>query len=180
MMDESNIPKHSYLHAFCYKPGIHFEQQENDEEVILKLRGHPITQLPWILNGIIFFIILFFVDWVFFKSLSPEQFLIINLLSGAMVLSYWWFNFLAYYFNVGIITNKRIIDMDYQSVMFRESSETTFDKIEDVTSISSGYIASLFNFGDVIVQTAGTNANIQFLKVPKSDDVVKIINSYSK
>ena len=164
-MDEQNDPKHLYLHSYCYKPGINFEQQEEDEEVILKIRAHPITQVPWMVNGLILFTILFFVDWVFSKSLSPEQFLIINLLSGAMVFSYLWFNFLSYYFNVGIITNKRIIDMDYQSVMFREISETNFDKIEDVTSISGGYIASLFNFGDVIVQTAGTSANIQFLKV---------------
>ena len=179
-MDDNNVPQHLYLHAYCFKPGIHFEQQDEDEEIILKLRAHPITQIPWLINGLILFIVLFFVDWAFSKSLTPDQLLIINLLSGVLVLSYLWFNFLSYYFNVGLITNKRIIDMDYQSVMFREISETNFDKIEDVTSISGGYIASLFNFGDVIVQTAGTSANIQFIKVPKSQDVVTIINHLSK
>ena len=179
-MDDHNVPQHLYLHSYCYKPDVRFDQQDEDEEVILKIRAHPITQVPWIINGLILFLVLFFVDWAFSKSLSSEQFLIINLLSGAMVLSYLWFNFLSYYFNVGIVTNKRIIDMDYQSVMFREISETNFDKIEDVTSISGGYIASLFNFGDVVVQTAGTSANIQFLKVPKSQDVVTIINHFAK
>lgn len=179
-MDDNNVPQHLYLHAYCFKPEIHFEHQDEDEEIILKIRAHPITQVPWILNGLILFVILFFVDWVFSKALTPDQFFIINLLSGVMVLSYFWFNFLSYYFNVGLVTNKRIIDMDYQSVMFREMSETNFDKIEDVTSISGGYIASLFNFGDVIVQTAGTSSNIQFIKVPKSQDVVTIINHLAK
>ena len=48
--------------------------------------------------------------------------------------------------------------------------------IEDVTSRSSGYFASLFDFGDIYIQTAGTNANIELLKTPKSVEVENIIN----
>lgn len=179
-MIDHTIPAHYTFHAFCIKPGIRFNEQEKDEEVILKLRAHPITQLPWIFNGLILFIVLLFIDWVFFKSLTQDQFFIINLLSIVMIISYFWFNFLSYYFNIGLVTNKRIIDMDYHSVMFREISETNFDKIEDVSALSSGYFASLFNFGDVFVQTAGTTVNIQFLKVPRAGEVVSIINRLAK
>ena len=38
-------------------------------------------------------------------------------------------------------------------------------------------MASLFNFGNVFVQTAGNELNIEFTNVPGSSDVVKIINS---
>ena len=179
-MIDHTIPAHHTFHAFCIKPGIRFNEQEEDEEVILKLRAHPITQLPWMLNGLILFIILSFIDWVFFKSLTQNQFFIINLLSIVMIISYLWFNFISYYFNIGLVTNKRIIDMDYHSVLFREISETNFDQIEDVSALSSGYFASLFNFGDVFVQTAGTNINIQFLKVPRAGEVVSIINRLAK
>ena len=179
-MIDHTVPAHHTFHSFCIKPGIRFTEQRDDEEVILKLRAHPITQLPWMLNGMILFIVLSFIDWVFFKSLTPDQLFIINLLSIVMILSYLWFNFISYYFNIGLVTNKRIIDMDYHSVMFREISETNFDKIEDVSALSSGYFASLFNFGDVFVQTAGTIVNIQFLKVPKAGEVVSIINRLAK
>ena len=61
--------------------------------------------------------------------------------------------------------------------MYREVSETQFNKVEDVTSKSSGYIASLFNYGDIYIQTAGTNANLELVKVPKPVEVEDIINN---
>ena len=73
-MDDNNVPQHLYLHSYCYKPGINFEQKEVDEEVILKIRAHPITQIPWIINGVILFLVLFFVDWAFSKSYQQSSF----------------------------------------------------------------------------------------------------------
>lgn len=175
-MNQERIDSHKVLHSFCIRPNIRFENQEDDEEVILVLRAHPVTLIPWILNGFILLILLFFLDFALGSFLSGTQFFFANFLAITFILSYFWFNFLGYFFNVGIITNKRIIDLDFHAVIYKEVTETIFSKIEDITAKSGGYFASLFNFGDVFIQTAGTETNVEFLKVPMPNEVVKIIN----
>ncbi len=174
-MDQERKSSHKVLHSFCIKPKIKFENQENDEEVLLVLRAHPVTLIPWILNGLILLVLLIFLDFVLGSFLTPGQFFFVNFLAITFILSYYWFNFLGYFFNVGIITNKRIIDLDFHAVIYKEVTETIFSKIEDITAKSGGYFASLFNFGDVFIQTAGAEVNIEFLKVPFPNEAVKII-----
>ena len=50
-------------------------------------------------------------------------------------------------------------------------------KIEDVTSKTGGFLSSIFDYGNVFVQTAGTEANIEFVNIPKPSQVAQIINS---
>lgn len=177
-MDLTKTPSHKFLHSFCIRPDVRFDIQEKDEEVILVLRAHPITLLPWIINSIILFILLILVNIVFGSILSPAQFFLLNLTVIIFILSYLWFNFLAFFFNVGIVTNKRVIDIDFSTVIYREVTDANLDKIEDITSKSGGYFASLFDYGNVFIQTAGTDVNIEFLKIPKPAQVVGIINSF--
>lgn len=166
------------MHSFCIRPDAKFDIQESDEEVILILRAHPITLLPWIISGFILFILLIFTNIVFGSSLSSSQSFILNLILVVFILSYLWFNFLSYFFNVGIVTNKRVIDIDYSSVIYRELTEASLTKIEDITAKSGGYFESLFNYGNVFIQTAGTaEVNVEFLKVPKPNQVVSVIDT---
>jgi len=71
-----------------------------------------------------------------------------------------------------------VIDIDFSTVIYREVTEAGLKQIEDITSKSGGYFASLFDYGDVFIQTAGTDVNIEFLKIPKPAEVVSIVNSF--
>lgn len=168
---------HHYFHAFCVRPSIHFETQESGEQVILVLRAHPITLLSWIINAIILAILLFFLNFVLVQFLSPTQILFIDIFGIAMILAYLWFNFLNWFFNVGIVTDKKIVDVDFHAIIYKEVNYTQLNHVEDVTAKSAGYLSSLFNFGNIFIQTAGTEINLEFLKVPKPSQVAKIINS---
>ena len=176
-MEDLKIPSHSLLHSFCIRPKAKFETQMDKEEIFLVLRAHPITQLPWILNGIFLIILLIFVNIVASQVFSTGQLFILNIGVVAFVFGYYWFNFLSYFFNVGIVTNHRIVDVDFHAVIYKEITEARINKVEDITAKSGGYIASLFNFGNVYVQTAGNEHNIEFIAIPRPSDVVKIINS---
>lgn len=170
-------PSHHLLHSFCIKPNYRFETQHPNENIILVLRAHPITQLSWILNSIFLIIGLVFLNFLFFNFLSPTQTLFANLFGVAVIFSFIWFNFLSWYFNVGIVTNERILDIDYHSVIYREITETKLNKVEDVTAKSGGFFASIFDYGNVFIQTAGTEANIEFMKIPRPSEITKIINN---
>lgn len=176
-MENNREQAHHLWHSYCINPDIRFESQESGEIPLLVLRAHPFTQLPWILNTIFIFIILFLIIVFLVPYLSPSQLFFI-LVSGLMFgISYVWFNFLNWFFNVGIISSKRIIDVDYYSVIYKEVSETHLHRVEDITSKTGGYFESFFDYGDVFIQTAGKEAHIEFLNVPKPTEVVRAINN---
>src|SRR3989344_2221886 len=179
-MEDSKQKQHNIFHSYCIKPNIRFESQQDDEEVLLVLRPHPISQIPWIINGLILFVLLILVDIIFFNSLTLSQFIVINALSISFIGAFFWFNFLAYFFNVGIVTTHRIVDGDYNTVFYKDVAETIYSKIEDISTKSPGILASFFDYGDIYIQTAGSNMNVQFESVPKPAEVTKTITNLSE
>lgn len=82
---------------------------------------------------------------------------------------------LMYYLNIQIITNIRIVDVTQTGLFSHVVSELHIDKIEDVTSKIHGFFGTIFNYGDVYVQTAGTVERFEFLEVPNPSGIEKII-----
>ncbi|MCL4374756.1 PH domain-containing protein [Patescibacteria group bacterium] len=167
---------HHVLHAFCVRPNVRFEAQSDNEQVILVIRAHPVTQIYWIINAFAFVMALFGANYFMVNFLTTSQVVFINGLAVAVIFSYLWVNFLTWYFNVGIITNERVVDVDLSSLIYREVTYSNLNKIEDVTSKGGGFIASLFNYGDVYIQTAGTEVNIEYINIPRPAEVAKLIN----
>lgn len=175
-MENNNNQSHQLLHSYCFRPIVRFETQGVNEQVILILRAHPITQLQWVINTFIIIILLVVLNYIFPSFFSLRQIIYINIFGVAFILSYIWFNFLSWFFNVGIITSERIIDVDFHNVIYKEVTATKLDKVEDVTSKTGGYFQSFFDYGNVFIQTAGTEANIEFMNVPKPSDVSRVIH----
>lgn len=167
----------TFLKAFIQNPKISGDFKEKEEEIILLVRAHPVTQIYWFLNGIFIFFILMALNYVFFSYLNLSQKLFINVFVTVVILSYWWFNFLSWFFNVGIITNKRIIDIDFYGLIYKEITSAKLEKIEDITVKSGGFLASIFNFGNIFIQTAGTEVNIEFFNIPSPNKVRDLINN---
>ena len=83
--------------------------------------------------------------------------------------------FVFYYLNIQIITNIRIVDITQTGLFSHTISELHIDKIEDVTSQTTGVLGTVFNYGDVFVQTAGTVERFEFLDVPNPASIEKVI-----
>jgi uncharacterized membrane protein YdbT with pleckstrin-like domain len=91
------------------------------------------------------------------------------------VVTLFFIGWLDYYLDVAIITNERIMDIDQQSLFNRRESELRFSKIQDVTGSVQGILATMLDFGDVIVQTAGTQEEFILDKVPHPHRIAKLI-----
>lgn len=170
------ITAHKLFHSFCIYPELKFETQGDDEQVVLVLRAHPITQIPWLLNAFMLSVALIVINLLLPPIFNGLQFMFLNFFWIAIIFAYAWFNILSWLFNVGIITSERVIDIDFSSVVYREVTETPLNRIQDITNKSGGFLESFIDFGDIFVQTAGTEPNIEFLNTPKPTVVVKIIN----
>ncbi|MDE2311555.1 MAG: PH domain-containing protein [Patescibacteria group bacterium] len=83
--------------------------------------------------------------------------------------------FLFYYLNLQIITDLRIVDVTQEGLFSHTISELHIDKIEDVTSQTTGFFGTIFNYGNVYVQTAGTVERFEFVAVPQPNAIEKLI-----
>jgi hypothetical protein len=173
---EENQQANCLFRSFCLRPNVRFETQREEEKIILLVRAHPVTQLHYIINSVVFLIFLVFLNLIPIPYLTFSQLIFINLMGIVFIFSYLWINFLKWFFNVGIVTNERVIDIDFSHLTYKEFTQAKIGKIEDVTSKINGYIDNIFNYGNIFVQTAGTDPNIEFMHVPKPNEVVKIIN----
>jgi hypothetical protein len=85
-----------------------------------------------------------------------------------------------WYFNMGIVTNKQIIDVDFSALSFRNVSRTELDHIEDITVKVSGFASSIFDFGNIFIQTAGSEINTEFINIPHPSRAAHIIQDILK
>lgn len=173
---ETAKPESKSLNSYMLHPTYKFETQKANEHLFLLVRAHPFTQLGWIINTVALVFLLIFLNFFFAYFLSSTQLIYLNVFVGVAIFSYAWYNFLSWYFNVGVITNERIVDIDFYNILYKEVSEANISKVEDVTSKVGGFFGSFFSFGDVFVQTAGTEKNIEFLGVPNPTEIVSLIN----
>ncbi len=77
--------------------------------------------------------------------------------------------------NAFILTATRIVDVDQRGFFHRVVSETTFDKVQDVSYIMKGIAATIFRYGSVVIQTAGTAANLELIGVRHPQRVQDLI-----
>lgn len=160
---------------------IRFPGQQNDERVLLFMRRHWMS-FVMVASIVFMMVIMPIVMLVFFNLLNfnvqgvivsafesmesaypavrAQQFTIF-LLSAYyfLVFSYFLVLWLDYYFDITIVTNERIIDIQQSGLFNRSVSELYLQQIQDVSGKQVGLIQSLFGFGNVFVQTAGSKSN---------------------
>ena len=169
------------LSAFAALPSkTSFETQERDEPIVLFLRRHWITNVSWVLLALgllaIPLILGFFPSNPLMDVLPPRFQVFIYILWFLLILSFVFEKFLGWFFNIYIITDERVIDVDFYSMIYKQVASAALDKIEDITYRTGGLSGSLFNFGNILIQTAGQQPNIEFESVPMPSKVVAILN----
>ncbi|MEN8253748.1 MAG: hypothetical protein ABFQ62_05245, partial [Patescibacteria group bacterium] len=129
-------PSKNPFDAFAPKPeGIFFDAQDREEQVVLLLRRHPITQIKWFLIAIVLlFFPLVFQLMPLGDLLSPRFALAALFLWYLIITGFIMESFLSWFFNVFIITDERVIDVDFLSLIYKNVSAAKIDNIEDITA----------------------------------------------
>ncbi len=159
-----------------------FPSQQLDETIHLVVREHWVFLLFRLLV-VVFLFVLLLAFQTYGPSVIPGLFIgtaakVVTLLGQVYTLALVMTVFLIwvfYYLNIQVITNLRVVDIDQHGLFSRRISELHIDKIEDVTSESNGPVATVFQYGNVYVQTAGTIDRFEFDRVPAPEQIEKII-----
>ena len=159
-----------------------FPGQQEGEQIYLLIRQHWIILATQMLFVLLFLAIFAGINYAL-KIYLPagldarlmqainmgKDLYLLFLLLGSFIL------FTIYYLNVQIVTNQRVVDITQNGLLSHTVAELDLSHIEDVTTEVKGLLPTLFNFGDVYVQTAAEKERFVFSNIPNPADVQKLI-----
>jgi hypothetical protein len=176
-------PVHLFT-TFTKNPrGISFAEQEDGEEIVLFLRRDFITNVPWIIAAVALSIIPFLIRFIFvstgFSLFSLPHHISIVLLTFyyLIVLGFAFANLVTWFYNIGLITTKRGVDIDFTELTTINVSTASLPDIKDVEYTQSGFFQSLFDYGDIRVRIVASGEVFTFEKVPRPTDVAGVISN---
>lgn len=174
-------PGKEMMGAYSVRPGKRFINEQEDEEVVLLLRAHPITNLKWILIAMVMIIVPEVLTAAGAFADVPLKFMVMGkLVWYLVVLAYGLERFLNWYYSVFIVTNERVVDVDFVNLLTRVMSYANLNHIEEPSMVAGGFFRSLFKYGDVFVPTAAEGQASEARAVPYPDRAISIISELSE
>jgi uncharacterized membrane protein YdbT with pleckstrin-like domain len=134
--------------------------------------------------------------WVLFRSLWLTLLLLIAMLAiilppisafagafagpllavlGFIAFANFLWNLVDYLNDYYIVTDQRVIHRERVVLIYDAQDETPMGKVQNVTVDRPGFLYTLFDMGNVRIETQGTRANIQFEFAPKPEVPNKLI-----
>lgn len=172
------------MSTFITNPNnMRYDGEDSDEKILYVLRQSHLTNIGWTLGLLAMACIpivlgpyLFALITPFVNYFSPFVFIMTAVSWYLAIFGLWLFNFLSWYFNVYIITNKKIIDFDFYGLTYKNISDTLIGNVEDVTAKINGPLRMIFDIGDVYIQTAAEHREFDFANVDNPGKIRDIIS----
>jgi hypothetical protein len=132
-----------------------FESQNSKELILIMARRHVATNIGWVMAVLaLSFIPLFWGEFPLIALVdSGVRFGILSLWYLGLLL-FAFQKMLLWFYNIYIVTDERIIDVDFFGLLYKNINVTQIRNVEDVNYSQIGLLSSIFNFGDIVIQTA--------------------------
>lgn len=151
---------------------------------MLMLRRHWFSFVPAVcqvlaLNLLPIGVLIFFLyglDWA--PPTDGLWYVVGVLITGLYYMVAWltfYHAFVDYHLDVWVLTDERIVNIEQQGLFDRTISELNIAKVQDVTSEVHGKIQTLFDYGNVYIQTAAEQQRFAFLQVPHPEEVARLV-----
>jgi len=164
-----------------------FIHRKNYEDKLYILRRHPVTFVPTIFLficlalvpiGVYFLILNIFPNLITGPVARPLLILFASTYCLSILLFFYSY-FIEFYLDVTIITNDRMIDIEQSSLFGRTVAEVDLYQIQDATSEVKGIFRSIFNYGNVTAQTAGSMPKFTLHDVSHPHDIRQMLLDFA-
>lgn len=162
-------------------------EKHEGEQIIMIVRRHWFNILQNLLSVFIMAAFLagsFLYFPAIFPSLSQNTYNGLFLFGETVFAMVIWIIFFLiwvdYYFDVWIVTTRRIINVEQKGLFSREVSELKLEKIQDISTEVLGVIPTFLNYGDVYIQTAAEQERFLFRRVPDPYRIKDVIMGLQK
>jgi len=158
--------------------------QNDDEEVILVVRRSFIIELGWIIATVA--LLIFFVNFkeLFFLVYKVRyDYPLITFLQFAFslfIITFMLNKFFNWFYTVNIITNQRIVDIDFNQLGSRSLVEAQVKNIQSLTVKNTGFTSFLFGLSTLQILTAGDNPNIEFDNISDANKIYDLISDLTR
>jgi hypothetical protein len=165
--------------------GEHFGTAYGNERIVMVVHHHWWNLLKAVLGVVVLFfapIIVIPVFGSFFGATANAAQLgaVVGFLGSLWALMCWHILFTRwtdFYFDIWVITNWRIIDMNLKGLFKIDiGSMLDLDHIQEITTHSDGVIENILGIGTIFVQTAATkHSEFEFNEVSNPQSVERVI-----
>lgn len=155
-------------------PSMQEIQLDQDEHITLTCNRHWINLAPPIVSSAVLLIAGVAVAYLsgrYHGQIGTLEFpkvipvligLILAVFAGGLTaLSFW-----VYRRNQLILTNKHLIKVEQDGLFARKVSQLSLGRVQDVNGSRRGLVATILNFGNVELQTAGEQEEFVFVQMP--------------
>lgn len=164
-----------------------FIEFDENEQLVTEIRKHPFGLFIILATGLLLGVSMFFIAlfatavdfsqiFMFAEANNAKPLLILVsfiLLLGIGIMTY--IGAFLYNSNVIFVTNEKIAQIVYLSLFNRKISQLSIGDVQDVTVTQKGILAHFFNYGTLVIETAGEQENYKFTYVPEPYQVSKMI-----
>lgn len=154
-----------------------FEGQRPGEEIEVIIRTHPMRFL-WPGVKVVLLLIVPTAIYLFFgvglyQSILMMVFLVLAI---SIAVGEWY----EYSNDICLITNFRILSIIQIGYFKRQVAEAELDKLQEAKYTTRGMLQTMFNFGNIELQTASSISNIVLKNVPRPYEVQQEITKRIK
>ena len=151
-------------------------QLQRDEKIIKELRRHPIYA---ILQALGILVVAGVLIWLFSWLKSSIGWTFFSILLGLTVVIAAIILYMIYYRyknDLWLITDQRLVDSTRRSPFSHEIASTDLVNVQDITVSRNGFFPTIFNFGEVSCQTAGSTQVFILKGVSNPNSVLELID----
>jgi hypothetical protein len=148
-----------------------YRHLEDDEPLYMVVHKHWIFGLKEL-----FFPGIAFIGTWWFLYLAPILPIAYAMLIADVAIGVWFIrNFLDYYLDGWIITDRSVIDVEWHGWFHRQSTRIDYSSIEGVSYDIQGVLGTIFRFGTVSIERIGSGKCVSLDHVKDPRDVESII-----
>ena len=164
---------------------------EPGEQLVVIVRKHPIGIVGIYVEALVGLLVVFGLFLAiapdFFNGISDQAYKILVgvIVFGLAVLIF--FLFVATYVyrqSRLLVTDRSLVQILQKSLFIRKISRLSMSNVEDVSAEERGMLSTIFNYGTIIVQTAGTLDNFIFPYCPTptkyADQIIEARQRYAR
>ena len=156
------------------------------EEVILEAHRHWVNVVPFFVSTVVVVLIGFFtIGYVganpeaanrLFPGLSIGFVTPVVALLDVIAMVTLFFAYAVYRQNKIVLTNQHFIQITQTGLFGRTLSKLSLDELQDVRGSRKGVFGTIFNYGEILIETAGNEENFFFRPVADPLNVAEKIN----
>lgn len=151
---------------------------QQDEELVTVRKRHPVyVILKGILDVVIAGLLIWAITWLSGRFAWIDSISIWLILAVIIVAAgYLGILLYRYYNDLWIVTNQRLIDALRTTPLNQQISSTDLINVQDINIRRRGIMATMFNFGDVLCQTASTQGMFAFTGVGQPAELMEMLD----